>query len=157
MACDDAWRILEPGFYIDHIDTYETLFSLANGNRGMRGDFEEKHPSFHRETYINFFFEKEPITYGEIAYGYAENHETILNIPDARLTSIFLDGEEFRLDMLQLDMLQPAQLEFYERYLDLRESVLIRTVRARLLNKVRIEIKSTQLVSFARPSIAAIK
>ncbi len=152
MSSHDAWKITEPGFSIDHIDTYETLFALANGNLGLRGDFDEKYPAFHKGTYINGFFEKEPITYGEIAYGYAENHETILNIPNAKYIALFVDGEEFRLDAIE-----PSRIEDYQRYLDIRNGVLVRIVRVRLSSNVLIEIRSTRLVSFLRESIAAIK
>ena len=52
----------------------ETLFTAANGNLGFRGDTEEKAYTYHKGTYINGFYDTEPIQYGEIAYGYAKNH-----------------------------------------------------------------------------------
>ena len=149
MADNSEWRIAEPGYDIHRIDTYETLFALGNGNLGLRGDFEEKAPAFHRGTYLNGFFEKEPIAYGEAAYGYAENHETILNLPDAKLIELSVGGEEFRLDR--------AELQSYERYLDLHNGQLVRSVKALLPNGVSIEVRSTRIVSLVRQSIAAIK
>ncbi len=148
MPDDSEWRIAEPGCDIHRIDKYETLFALGNGNLGLRGDFEEKVPAFHRGTYINGFFEKEPIAYGETAYGYAENHETILNLPDAKLIALSVGGEEFRLDSVEL--------QSYERYLDLRSGLLIRAVRAVLPSRVLIEVRSTRMVSLERQSIGAI-
>ncbi len=145
----EEWRIAEPGYDIHQIEKYETLFALGNGNLGLRGDFEEKIPAFHRGTYINGFFEKEPIAYGETAYGYAENHETILNLPDAKIITISVGGEEFLLDS--------AEIQSYERYLDLRNGVLIRSVRAMLLNRALIEVISSRLVSLERESIGAIR
>jgi alpha,alpha-trehalose phosphorylase len=145
----EEWRIAEPGYDIHQIEKYETLFALGNGNLGLRGDFEEKIPAFHRGTYINGFFEKEPIAYGETAYGYAENHETILNLPDAKIITISVEGEEFLLDS--------AEIQSYERYLDLRNGVLIRSVRAMLPNRALIEVISSRLVSLERESIGAIR
>lgn len=149
MSDREEWKIIEPGYDIRHIEKYETLFALGNGNFGLRGDFEEKRPAFHRGTYLNGFFEKEPIAYGESAYGYAENHETILNLPDAKLISIFLNGEAFSLDN--------AQIQSYERYLDLREGTLTRSLRATLRNGVSIELKSVRLVSLKREAVGAIR
>lgn len=149
MPDDSEWRVAEPGYDVHRIDKYETLFALGNGNLGLRGDFEEKVPAFHRGTYLNGFFEKEPIVYGEAAYGYAENHETILNLPDAKLIALSVDGEVFSLDRVALHS--------YERYLDLRSGVLVRSVRALLPNRVLIELCSTRMVSLVRQSIGAIR
>ncbi|GAB6277702.1 MAG: hypothetical protein SAMD01599839_22420 [Rectinema sp.] len=149
MLEHEEWRIAEPGYDIHQIEKYETLFALGNGNLGLRGDFEEKIPAFHRGTYINGFFEKEPIAYGETAYGYAENHETILNLPDAKIITVSVEGEEFLLDS--------AEIQSYERYLDLRNGVLIRSVRAILPGRILIEVISSRLVSLERESIGAIR
>ena len=82
----------------DSVQRNETLFTLANGNIGMRGDTEEKAGTFHKGTYINGFFDKESILYGETAYGYAKNHETILNLPDAKRIEMKINGAAFAID-----------------------------------------------------------
>ena len=82
----------------DSVQRNETLFTLGNGNIGMRGDTEEKAGTFHKGTYINGFFDKESILYGENAYGYAKNHETILNLPDAKRIELCIDGKAFAID-----------------------------------------------------------
>ena len=48
----------------------ETLFTTANGNLGFRGDTEEKCGTSHKGTYINGFYDSEPIMYGETAYAF---------------------------------------------------------------------------------------
>ena len=73
----------------------ETLFTCANGNLGFRGDTEEKDGTVHKGTYINGFYDTEPIKYGENAYGYAENHETILNLPDPKCIELSVNGHPF--------------------------------------------------------------
>jgi len=145
---ESEWKIAEPGYDVHQIGKYETLFALGNGYLGLRGDFEEKTPAFHRGTYINGFFEKEPIAYGETAYGYAENHETILNLPDAKIITVTVGGEEFILDS--------AEIQSYGRYLDLHGGMLVRTLSARLPNHVVVEVRSTRMVSLARESVATI-
>ena len=75
----------------------ETLFTTGNGNLGFRGDTEEKNGTCHKGTYINGFYDSEPIQYGETAYGYAKNHETILNLPDPKRIELFVDGHAFDL------------------------------------------------------------
>ncbi len=49
-------RILTQNDFSDTaIARNETLFTLANGNLGLRGDFEERDACFHKGTYINGF------------------------------------------------------------------------------------------------------
>ena len=147
-ADQQEWKIIETSWNTN-LGKNETLFALANGNLGLRGDFDEPVPAFHRGTYINGFFEKEPIMYGEIAYGYAENHETILNLPDPKLVRLFVKDIEFRLDT--------ARILSYRRCLDMKEGLLIREVEALLPNNYRIQIKSRRLVSFRRDTIGALE
>ncbi|MFQ3546825.1 MAG: hypothetical protein SNJ56_00670, partial [Termitinemataceae bacterium] len=142
------WSILET--QLNHqVGKMETLFALANGNLGIRGDYDEPTPAFHRGTYINGFFEKEPIIYGEIAYGYAENHETILNLPDPKIVNLIVNGEIFRLDS--------AEIRSYKRCLDMQTGLLIREVEARLPGGCVVLITSRRLVSLSRDPIGAIE
>lgn len=61
----------------------ETIFSIANGHFGIRAS-DPVAPSSTSGTLVNGFYESSPITYGERAVGYAENHQTIVNLPDLR-------------------------------------------------------------------------
>jgi len=143
------WRIIETSWNKKTLGKDETLFTLANGHLGLRGDFDEPEPAFHRGAYINGFFEKEPIVYGEIAYGYAENHETILNLPDPKLVRLFINSKEFRLDSVQLSS--------YRRYLDMKEGLLVREVEALFPDGCRIQLKSRRIVSFCRETLGALE
>ncbi len=126
----------------------ETLFSLANGHLGIRGDFEERLPSWQRGTYINGFFETEPIVYGEQAYGFAKNHQTMLNVPDGRLITLCVDGERF-------DMTKGEDIE-YQRTLDMKSGILERNTVWRLPGGREIELRVRRIVSFTRSELAAI-
>ncbi len=85
----------------------ETIFSLANGHFGIRAS-NPIEPSFTAGTLVNGFFESNPITYGESAYGYAKNHQTIVNLPDLRAVEVFDDAGQ-RFDHAQLTN---SQLDF---------------------------------------------
>ena len=143
-------QAMPPGsaFSKEECAKYETLFSLANGHVGFRGDFEEPGPSWQRGTYMNGFFETEPIVYGERAYGFAKDHQTILNLPDGRIIRLIVDGEEF--SMLR------GTAKSYSRRLDLRRGVLARTLSWELPNGHQLELEVERLVSFTRPEAAAI-
>ncbi len=142
---DSTWVLKETAFSPAVLGKNETLFALGNGNLGLRGDFEEENPHFHRGTYINGFFEKEPIVYGERAYGFAENHETILNLPDAKLIELTVGGDPFRLDR--------GTILNYSRTLDLRSGVVERRVKSRTPKGIVVEVYSRRMVSFARPNV----
>ncbi|MFC6274100.1 glycoside hydrolase family 65 protein [Levilactobacillus tangyuanensis] len=73
----------------------ETVFSLANGHFGVRAnDPITGNPI--TGTLINGFYETSPITYGEAGIGYAQHHQTILNLPDLRhLTILTEHGHRF--------------------------------------------------------------
>jgi len=78
----------------------ESLFHVANGYIGMRGNFEEGYPAGFqtiRGTYINAFYDLENIHYGEKFKGFPETKQKILNIFDTQSVEIFVEGERFSL------------------------------------------------------------
>ncbi|HTP60026.1 MAG TPA: glycoside hydrolase family 65 protein, partial [Spirochaetia bacterium] len=145
----DDWVIREPAFQPALAARNETIFSLANGHLGMRGNFEEGRCIGVAGTYINGFFDETPIVYGEIAYGYARNRQVMLNVADAKIIRLFLDGEP-------LD-LSAGQVLSYERRLDLRTGVLERMVRWRSPGGRTAELAVRRLVSLTRRNVAAIQ
>lgn len=66
----------------------ETIFSIANGHFGVRASNPVEH-STTAGTIVNGFYETSPINYGEKAYGYATNNQTIVKLPDMRAIDIF--------------------------------------------------------------------
>jgi alpha,alpha-trehalose phosphorylase len=147
------WQIIETAVPETVRDTSacgkpETRFSLANGHFGLRGDFEEAQPAWQRGTYINGFFETEPIVYGELAYGFAKNHQTMLNVPDSTLITLKVDGEQF-------DMTKGNAVS-YRRTLDMKSGILERNLVWCLESGREIELNVRRLVSFTRSELAAI-
>jgi len=70
----------------------ETIFSIANGHFGVRAS-NPVEKSATGGTIVNGFYETSAITYGEKAYGYAENNQTIVKLPDFRTITICDDNQ----------------------------------------------------------------
>jgi alpha,alpha-trehalose phosphorylase len=149
----EDWAISETRFDPLHNKRSETLFALANGYIGMRGAFEEAYHGPHNTsvdgTYLNGFYETEPIKYPEAAYGFAENSQTLLNVANAKRIDLFINDEPF--DLFTGEVL------FYHRQLDLRRGLLSRTVHWRSPAGHEVEVQFTRVVSLARKSIAALR
>ena len=145
----DPWRIRELELDPSQAARNETIFSLANGHLGMRGNLDESAGNVVHGTYVNGFYEEAPIAYGEAAFGFARNHQVLLNVADGKRLQLVVGDEP-------LD-LSTGTVEASERSLDLRTGVLTRTVRWRSPGGTSVEVTTRRLVSFARSEIAAIE
>ncbi len=149
----DEWAVVETAWDEATNLHDETIFSLGNGYLGMRGNFEEgwrgEAGRSTRGTYINGFYETEPIRYPEDAYGYARIGQTMLNVADARGIELHVDGE--RVDLFSCKLLD------YKRTLDFRKGVLTRAMRLELANGYQVDVRIERLVSLARKHAAAIR
>lgn len=128
----------------------ETLFTVGNGNIGFRGDTEEKQGTFHKGTYINGFFDSEGILYGETAYGYAKNHETILNLPDPKRIEMKIDGVPFAIDGTS------GQCQSNLMELDEEAGTLTRSCNW-TCGENSIQLNSVRMVSFVNEDCAVIR
>jgi len=126
----------------------ETLFTLANGYLGLRGDFEEAEGTYHKGTYINGFYDSEPIIYGESAYGFAENHETILNLPDPKRIELEVGNLPFSM--------KRGVVHASSRSLNYRTGLLTRTVDWSSAQGDRVKITTERMVSFTEKHCALI-
>jgi alpha,alpha-trehalose phosphorylase len=144
----DPWRIVEQQFYPRFLEQAETIFTMANGYLGMRGCCEEGTPVFENGTYINGFFETWPICYGEEAYGFAKEGQTIVNVTDTKAIKLFVDDEPF--------LLHDANLINFERVLDMQAGTLDRKVLWEMRSGKRVAITSRRLVSYEHRHLAAI-
>lgn len=110
----------------DNPEYLETLFALSNGHIGVRASEPIKRIETigNPGSFINGFYDARPIGYGEWAYGYAKNHQTIVKLPDIRGIVIEIDGE--RSDQTQWSITKESfQLNMHRGKLE--ESYLIRT------------------------------
>ncbi len=144
----DGWRIRELEFVPEQAARNETIFALANGHIGLRGNVEEEAGNIVHGTYVNGFFEEAPIGYGEAAFGFAKHHQVMLNVADGKRIQLFVGDEP-------LD-LATGTVEAYERSLDFGTGILSRSIRWRAVGGSVVEVLSRRLVSLVRPGIAAI-
>ncbi|QEN03679.1 glycoside hydrolase family 65 protein [Thiospirochaeta perfilievii] len=92
---DEEWVIRQNNFEdIEDLKKNETLFTLGNGFLGIRGDLIQEEKSFQKGTYINGFYEKGPIKYGENAYGYAQNWQTMISLPEGKEIDFVINNEK---------------------------------------------------------------
>ncbi|HSK90231.1 MAG TPA: glycosyl hydrolase family 65 protein, partial [Euzebyales bacterium] len=145
----DEWRLIERSFTQRYLARVETLFSLSNGYLGMRGTHDEGRPVIERGTFINGFHEQWPIQHAEDAFGFATIGQTIVNVPDARTFHLYVDDEPL--------YLATADLQDYERVLDLREGTLTRDLIWLTPAGKRIHVRSQRLVSFEHRHLAAFQ
>ena len=93
----EPWTITETSFEVKNNYRNETTFALSNGYIGTRGTFEEAYP-FDIDTglegnFINGFYEREQIRYGEANFGSPLLSQSLLNLPNLKETHVALDGE----------------------------------------------------------------
>jgi alpha,alpha-trehalose phosphorylase len=145
----DEWRIVQAQFAPQFYAQDETLFTVANGYLGIRGNFEETEPFFQRGTFINGFYESWPIHYPEDAFGFAETGQTMLNATDAHCLELFVDGEPFHL--------HEAEILNFKRILDMKTATLSRDVVFETLNGKKVNIVSRRFTSLVFKNIAFIE
>jgi alpha,alpha-trehalose phosphorylase len=149
----EPWRIREVAPDPARAFLHETLFTLGNGYIGMRGTPDEGTAGGAGQTlegtYLNGFHDTEAIRYPENAYGLARVNEFMLNVPNAKRVAAVVDGERFALDR--------GRVLAWERTLDLKTGLLVRTVEWETATGKRLRIASRRLVCCARKHVAAIE
>ena len=144
----DPWRLVERGHDPEDLGVTETLFAVANGYLGMRGNPEEGRTAFAHGTFINGFHETWEIRHAEAAVGFARTGQTIVNVPDAKLLKVYVDDEPLTIGT--------ADLEHYERSLDFRDGVLRRSLVWRTPSGKRVRVDSTRMVSMTQRHLAVL-
>ena len=142
----EDWRLVETRYSPEDLGETETLFAVGNGYLGMRGNVEEGRQSHTHGTFINGFHETWPIRHAEEAYGFARVGQTIVNVPDAKTIRLYVDDEPL--------LLTVADLESYERTLDMRDGVLSRSILWRTPSGKRVRVRSQRMVSFVERHLA---
>jgi trehalose/maltose hydrolase-like predicted phosphorylase len=146
---DRFFTIQENVYQHDHVKVNETLYSLANGFIGLRGNHDEANiDDSISGTYLNSFHEKHQIYYGEKLFGFPEEGQTMLNVTDAKIIRIEVDNELFSL--------QESRFEEYRRVLNMKTGVLYRTVLWTTASNQKLRIESWRIVSFVNKHLCAI-
>jgi alpha,alpha-trehalose phosphorylase len=145
----EPWSVTEDSLNLDVLAQSESVFALANGHIGLRGNLDEGEPFGLPGTYLNGFYETRPLPYAEAGYGYPEDGQTVVNATNGKLIRLLVDDEPFDI--------RYGELLAHTRVLDLRAGELRRLVRWRSPSGREIEVKTTRIVSFTQRSVAAIR
>ncbi|MEO7836009.1 MAG: family 65 glycosyl hydrolase, partial [Acidimicrobiales bacterium] len=144
----EPWCVRETALDLDTLAQAESIFSLANGHLGLRGNFDEGEPYGSPGTYLNGLYELRPLPYAEAGYGYPESGQSIVNVTDGKLLRLLVDDEPFDV--------RYGRILSHERVLDLRAGTLTRDVNWVSPAGQTARIRSVRLVSFTQRAVAGI-
>lgn len=144
----EPWAIRESRLDLDLLAQSESLFALANGHIGLRGNFDEGEPHGIPGSYLVGFYELRPLPYAESSYANPESSQSVVNVTNGKLIRLLVDDEPFDI--------RYGKVHSHERVLDLRAGTMTRTVEWSSPAGKRVRVTSTRLVSFTQRAIAAI-
>jgi len=144
----EPWALHETTLELAHLAQSESLFTLANGHVGLRGNLDEGEPCGIPGTYLAGFYEQRPLPYAEAGYGYPEAGEVVVNATNGKLLRLLVEDEPFDV--------RYGTLIAHQRVLDLRAGVLRRDVEWASPTGRRVRISSTRLVCLSQRAVAAI-
>ena len=144
----EPWSVTETAYSPEVLGPAESVFALANGYLGLRGNLDEGDPVFLAGTYLNGFYESRPIIYAEYRHGFPERSETLLNVTDGKLIRLRVNGE-------WLDV-RTGGLHAHRRVLDMRSGLLTRELVWSSPGGGRVAVTSRRLVSLHDRHLAAI-
>lgn len=129
----------------------ESIFNVANGYIGIRGNFEEGYadnmPTI-RGSYINAFYETVPVSYGEKAYGYPETMQKIVNVTDSQDIDLIINNQKFSLFS--------GTVKSFKRYVNMKEGYYRREADYIFPDGKEIKLKITRVASFKYLQLFAI-
>jgi alpha,alpha-trehalose phosphorylase len=144
----EPWCLRETGLDLDVLSQSESVFALANGHIGWRGNLDEGEPHGLPGAYLNGVHELHPLPYAEAGYGYPESGQTMINVTDGKIVRLLVDDHPCDL--------RYGDLTAHERVLDFRSGILRRTAEWTSPAGRSVRITSERLVSFTQRAIAAI-
>jgi alpha,alpha-trehalose phosphorylase len=144
----EEWKIRETELDLDVLAHTESIFALSNGHIGLRGNLDEGEPNGIPGTYLNSVYELRTLPYAETAYGYPESGQTVINVANGKIVRLLVDDEPFDI--------RYGEVQSHERELDLRDGVLLRSVRWTSPAGRSIRVSAVRLVSFTQRAVAAI-
>jgi alpha,alpha-trehalose phosphorylase len=144
----EPWALRETELDLDKLAQTESVFALANGHIGLRGNLDEGEPNGLPGTYLAGVYEVRPLPYAEPAYGNPEAGQAIINVTNGKIIRLLVEDEPFDI--------RYGELRSHERVLDLRAGVLRRTLEWVSPTGRSVRIASTRLVSFTQRAVAAV-
>ncbi|MGA2756683.1 MAG: glycosyl hydrolase family 65 protein [Solirubrobacteraceae bacterium] len=144
----DPWSIRETELDLDVLEQTGSVFTLANGHIGLRGNLDEGEPPGLPGTYLGGFYEQRAMPYAEAGYDFPEAGQTVVNVTNGKIIRLLVDDEPFDVRF--------GVLSSHERALDLRAGVLRRRVDWSSPAGKRVRISSVRLVSLVQRAVAAV-
>jgi len=144
----EPWSVRETELDLTMLAQTESVFALANGHIGLRGNLDEGEPNGLPGTYLNSFYELRPLPYAESSYGNPESGQTVVNVTDGKIIRLLVDDEPFDV--------RYGHVIAHERTLDFRAGVLVRRAEWTSPAGTSVRVRSTRLVSLSQRAVAAI-
>jgi len=144
----DPWGLCETDLFLGLLAQSESVFALANGHIGLRGNLDEGEPNGLPGTYLNGFYEARSLPYAEAGYGYPEAGQKVVNVTNGKIIRLLVDDEPFDLRF--------GECRSHERTLDFRAGVLRRSVEWHSPAGRAVRLSSVRLVSFVQRAVAAV-
>ena len=145
----EPWSIRETELNLERLAETESVFAVANGHIGLRGNLDEGEPYGLPGTYLGGFYETRPLPYAEAGYGYPEDGQSIVNVTNGKIMRLLIEDEPFDV--------RYGVLRSHERVLDLRDGVLRRTVEWESPTGRAVRVSSTRLVSFTQRAVTLLE
>ena len=122
------------------------VYAIQNRSLGVRHNMEEagdREPL--RGTFINGFFDTQPIHYGEKAYGFPLMNESMVSVPDAQTIEFFIEGQPVHF--------QTATVLKNQRFFDLKTGLVERTTTYEHPKWGLFHVATRRFVSAATPGL----
>jgi alpha,alpha-trehalose phosphorylase len=151
MKMNNDWIVSDNSLNEKDLLKSESIFNVANGYIGIRGNFEEGYadnmPTI-RGSYINAFYETVPVPYGEKAYGYPETMQKIVNVTDSQDIDLIINNQKFSLFS--------GTVKSFNRYVNMKEGYYRREADYIFPDGKEIKLKITRVASFKYLQLFAI-
>ena len=149
----DEWEIIEDSFSPERNFHSETIFSTGNGFIGIRGTFEEGLEDDARlgaeGTFLNGVYEEGIIRYGEIAYGFPEKSQTMINAANGR--------KLYCTWMMRHSICRQGTILEYKRSINMKEGILKRSLIWQSPKGKQIKLETERMVCLQRKNLAVVK
>jgi alpha,alpha-trehalose phosphorylase len=144
----EPWAVRETNLDLGVLDQAGSVFALANGHIGLRGNLDEGEPQGLPGSYLNGFYEERSSPYAEPGDGYPEARQTAVNVTNGKIIRLLVDDAPFDV--------RSGTLRSHERVLDFRAGVLRRTAEWVSPAGQGVRVTSVRLVSFVQRAVAAV-
>ncbi len=145
----DPWKIIEDRFHPEHNQVSESIFSIANGYMGVRGNFEEKYTGETLQgSYLAGIYYPDKTRVGWWKNGYPEYFAKVLNAVNWIGIDVSVNGN-------QVD-LHSASISSFYRELDMQHSIYSKKLSINT-DDGKLKISSDRFCSQVTKELGVIK